>query len=387
MESIQHFLSVSILAGLFVFMGGLALGSAIYSVLPPGSVKEWLDENLVHKFRAGGLKLESFKENSLLLTLAVVLIYPVGDATLHILDDVFEDRLPYTCFEDAGQACKGQGIGCSIKRTSSCLEDGFAPVEATARYDDWATWQRYRSLSEGSKELKFTRIGEIEAREDEIDRETIDKEKSYLHDLEIFLLLFTMLSLALIIYAGKALAPRIVFLACALAGLVMLLVYDTREPVPVIIVAASAVLDLILLYFAVRSLVRWGRRHRGQVGVQLSLFRTYARRPEGDGAVKAPPPAGGPPDDHERLTHQLRRWAAGGRLSLTGMKERLGHPSVWKPLLACGSLAVLLSVIFFIREEYREQEDKYERLVYHVWKNHIAEKNKKEATESAKNAP
>jgi len=352
-ETIQHFLSASILAGLTVFVGLFALGAAFYSVLPSGSVKEWLDENLVHKF-SSGLKLETFKENSLLLTLAVILIYPVGDATLHILDDVFEDRLSGTCFEKAGLGCKGRDIGCSAQPSPPCPAEGSAPVGATAPYEDWERWQRYRNLSEGGTELKFTRIGEIEAREDEIDRETIDKEKTYLHDLEIFLLLFTTISLALIIYAAKATAPRLAFMVCALAGLVLLLIFDTREAVPVLVAAAAAVLDLALLVLNIRSLVRRRRRHRGQVGMQLVLFHTYARPGWGQG-------------------------------SLAMMRERLRHPQVWKPLLACGLLAVLLSGIFFICEEYQEQEDKYQRLVYHVWKNHMVEKDRKvDAKESAR---
>jgi hypothetical protein len=333
-ETIQHFLSASILAGLTVFVGLFALGRAIYSVIPSGSFRRWLDRNLVRKFR-GGLKLETFKENSLLLTLAVVLIYPVGDATLHIIDDVFEDRLSDTCFEKAGQDCRWYDSTCIPSPRDDCPADGFAPVSEKSTADERENWKRYRDLTEGNKELKFTRIGEIEAREDEIDRETIDKEKSYLHDLEIFLLLFTTISVALIIYASNALALRIVCLLCLLPGLAWLLFSVTTEPVPIIVTAAAALLDLTLLAFSVRSLVRCCRDCNWRVGEM--------------------------------------------------MRERLADPSVWKPLLACGLLAVLLGGVFFIREEYQEQEDKYERLVYHVWKNHMGEKDRRREAEPARN--
>lgn len=377
MEAIQHFLSASILAGLTVFAGLLALALATYSALPPGAVKEWLDENLVHKLRGRGLKLETFKENSLILTLAAVLIYPVGDATLHILNDIFEDAFVSTEFEKYGEECRrldSEGARpVSLGPARLCAPPG-EPWDAVST----ASWSRYYSLSEGGDKLKFTRIGEIEAREDQVDRETIDREKSYLQVLQIALLLLASLSLALVIYASRLLAPRVVFLTLTTAGLcaVLYLVFykqpERFDELPKAMIAAVALLDLCLSAQAGWALMRWHHSRRRRAGAMINPphVRPFEWPP--------PVPLGSPP---ARLCRRL--WErAGGQLRVQ---------AVWRSLLACSLLLVLLSGMFLTFEEYEEQEDKYERLVFHVWKNHgeekAGDKKNKESGASAEAAP
>jgi hypothetical protein len=314
---ITHFLGASILAGLFVFIGAVALTLAIRSWLSDDK-KEWLDSKILQRFKFQGLG--QFKENSMLLTLALVLIYPIGDATLHILDDVFEDRFIETRFEKEGRDCKEKdsnepGLVNSTQVTYTELA-GKLKNERDPILFHW-----YHNLDEGTpSKLKFTRIGEIEAREDQNDRETIDKEKSYLQFLQIFILLFAMIGLALLIYISRT------------------LIYVSRD---------------ILHWLA--------------SGHQKSDIR-----------VEKQPDSRLPSKSRSRLMDKpLLFWHR--------MKEQLSNPIVWKPLVATILLVTSMIIMLGTREEYEENEDKYERLVFHVWKNHLDEKlNNKKETEATK---
>ncbi|HEX8187278.1 MAG TPA: hypothetical protein VF586_02935 [Pyrinomonadaceae bacterium] len=366
MDDIKHFLGASILAGLTVIGGAFLLAVVILQ----DPAKGWRDNKLLLKFRGterreaeAGFRLDKFKENSLLLTLAVILIYPVGDATLHVLDDVFEDSFIQTCFEKAGLYCRGGGPGCKPPTTAGC-PGGGAPIAGTENDITLRRWHEYLHLSEGGEKLKFTRIGEIEAREDQIDREVIDKEKSYLQVLHIFLLLLTVISLALIIYASKARVLRIIFLASAAAVAILLSRRGHLDAEPVVIGAAIAAALII---------------HAG-----WALYRGAASRPKRGEVTDAPPPGSDPATAEPRFSRKAIR----GWLSWQVIRGRLGDSALWKPLLACSLLALSLGLMSETFKEYEEQEDKYERLVFRVWKNHMDEKlnDRKNGDEAARSS-
>src|SRR5437762_8333187 len=187
---IKHFLGSSILAGLFIFVGTIALIIAVRSWLATDT-KLKFDNKFLHRIKFKGFG--QIKENSMILTLALVLIYPIGDATLHILDDVFEDKIIKTAFEKEGIECKAQDEKNPQRVESTHINHSdLAQKSAAEQRQILAHW--YHDLDEGiPTKLKFTRIGEIEAREDENDRDTIDKEKSYIQILQISILLTAMI--------------------------------------------------------------------------------------------------------------------------------------------------------------------------------------------------
>src|ERR1041384_6284995 len=172
---INEMLAEAIFAGLVLMIGFLAIALAIRS---------WFTENYrarLNAWIACRIKADRFrkiKENSIIITLAVILIYPLGDATLHLLDDVIEDEGGVSKFEEIGIASRDEDR--KLKAP--------APPDA-----EWDWFRKYYNLNEGNPEiLRFTRIGEIEAREDQNDRDTLDREKSYIHVLHIFFLLDLM---------------------------------------------------------------------------------------------------------------------------------------------------------------------------------------------------
>ncbi len=311
---IKYFLGASILAGLFVFIALFALLIAGRSCLG-SEIKERLDKRLLGILSTFSLKrIGAIKESGVLLTAGLVLIYPIGDATLHILDDFLEDKIITTSFECGQMDCKKDKDN-PVRVEDTDVNRGDTSDESKDKQDANFV-HRYHNLDEGTPhKLKFTRIGEIEAREDEVDRDTIDREKSHIQILQVSLSLFFVLGLAILI--------------CIL-----------------------------------RDGLRW----------LYSVYKTYKNQTAGRSDS-------GPPLDTPRAplsTPALFPPKTQGRFS--NLLFRKSH--IKKIALLVASAVIILTF-----EEYKEAEDKYERLVFHIWKNHIVEKSNGKENHSAARRP
>ncbi|HJQ24056.1 MAG TPA: hypothetical protein VKA60_09085 [Blastocatellia bacterium] len=288
---INEAISESIFTGLCLFIGVAFLLWA---------VRGWMSEGFKRRFDSRWLRLfrhkqvGEIKENSIIAIVALVFMYAAGHALLHVMEDFTEDKLPETRFE------KGKDV----------IED-----------DKWNT---YHGLSEGGGEegIKFTRIGELEAREDQIDRESLDKEKSYIQ-----------------------------------------------------IIRAGFLLDFLTFLAALTFIIpAFNDLSRESAGA--------ATKSVGEESPPAAPP-GQPATALQAAANDRPAVEQAAQPSKMGSIVNAVRSASRQQVRVIGSLLVLILTILlglYLYVEHREIRDKYERLVFHVWKKHReeGESNKKE---------